>query len=166
MGIYTDSSAVREYSGTQPEMLDQTSEELDALIERWILQAEELVNRYTRTSWETGEVPEGIKDATERIVANKLAQARLYRRAGVIRTDNYGQREETPMPSTRIFTQAIKDDLNLYRVLDTPTEDTDSVGTIILEGALARDGVEAPDTFGDWASMAGQYPNVSEEQKP
>lgn len=167
MATYTTPTAVRDYTGVQPQMLDKTSEELDALLERWILQAEELVDRYTRSTWTADTVPEGVKDATERIVSNKIAQARLHRRAGVIRTDQYGQREEAPMPSTRIFTQAIKDDLNLYRD-DDPTvgDDAAEIGTIELAGALARDGVDVPDSFGDWASMAGQYPYVSKEQKP
>jgi hypothetical protein len=168
MATYTNPQDVKDYTGAQPEFLSMSDEQFDATLERWIKQAEELVNAYCRRSWTGGSVPEGGKDATERIVSNKVAQARLHRRAGVIRTDQYGQREESPMPSTRLLTQAIKDDLNLYRQEDAPAggDTSTEVGTIALGGALARDGSELPDTFGDWEPMAGQYPYVSEEQRP
>jgi hypothetical protein len=165
MGTYTSPAEVADYSGVQPEWLDKTPEELSATLERWISAAEELVNRYCEKQWTAASVPQGVKDATERIVANKIAQARLNRRAGVIRTDQYGQREETPMPSTRVFTQAIKDDLDLYR-RQAEVYQSGANTTIQLLGGLGRTESSIPDTFGDWEDMRGQYPWVSEEQQP
>jgi hypothetical protein len=166
VGVYTSTAAVKSYSGVQAAWLAMTDEELDQTLERWIAQAEELVNAYTRTTWTQANVPEGVKSATERIVANMIAQARLHRRAGVIRTDQYGQREETPMPSTRLLTQAIKDDLELYKP-SPRSSDPSTTGTIVLKGALARSAEsEYPDTFGDWEHLSGGYPYVSSEQQP
>jgi hypothetical protein len=162
---YTTSTQVIDYSGLQPEWLDKTEDETKELVDRWIDQAEELVNRYCRTEWTTANVPEGVKSATERIVANMVAQARLNRRAGVIRTDQYGQREETPMPSTRIFTQAIKDDLNLYIEDQISHSEGASSGTIALRGSMARALPEYPQFFGDWEHMKGQYPYLSPENQ-
>lgn len=146
---------MRDYTGVQPNWLDKPdAAALDAVLDRWIAHAEELVNKFLGTSFDaspggTNPPPEGVKNGVLRILANMVAQARLRRKTSVINIDEYTQR----LVDDKIFTRSIKDDLAMYQVRE-PANSRLAHGSIGVTSTLGRPGQSSPTTSGDWSPLA------------
>ena len=175
---YVTPQEVREYTGVAPGWFAKPDDAaLDATLERWASQAEELIDAFIGTSYPESDVPEGVRNAALRIVSNMIHQARLSRRDSIVTVDEFGRREERPTraPSGDIFTQTVKDDLLMYQVTEGAQGQRLAKGYIPFGGSLYEDEDDAsriaPDPqasqfFGTWDHLEGQYPYINKDQLP
>jgi hypothetical protein len=172
---YITPDDVRTFTGVQPSQLDlepsegqSADEALAEKLEGWISHAQDLVTRFVRVQYDPSApaddlgadpapmlartVPDGLKNAVLRVVANMVAQAKLRRATNVMQVGEYEQR----LVDDRVFTRAIKDDLLLYQ-REEPTIGgarpwVGSIGVTGMSG-MADEYAHHPDTFGDWTKM-------------
>ncbi|WP_010174885.1 hypothetical protein [Bacillus coahuilensis] len=67
---------VKLFTGLNAEDINLTTEELDPLIEKWLLQAKAYIDQYTNINFteEYSIIPPIIEDIAIRVVANKIKQ--------------------------------------------------------------------------------------------
>lgn len=116
--MYITKEDVKKATGIKPDDLGlETENDLNDLIDKWITQATNLINEdrnrdYAKevTAGKRDEVPPGIENICERLVANIIARAILRRETPIVKNDDF----EVSMTSDEVFTGSIKSDLARY----------------------------------------------------
>lgn len=98
------------FHGLEPKHLQLAREDtakLNSMVEKWILQAEDLIIRYTNNESLKTEVPPSVENVCLRLVSNMINVAITRRDTPIIKVNDW----TIQSASSRVFTQDLKDDL-------------------------------------------------------
>lgn len=113
--MFCEVKEVLSFTGLKPKHLalppETKSEDFEGLIVEWILQAEDLIKKYTHNNFDTEEgVPLAVKNVCIRLTANMIALAQARRDTPIIKHDDWN----VDIISSNIFTSDLKADLEPF----------------------------------------------------
>lgn len=132
--LWISATDVINFHGLKPQHLnisktdEHASEKLEALLEEWIVQSQDLINTYCNRSYTSETIRPALKNICLRVTANMVSLAIQKRDNGIIKVNDWTIQN---VPSD-ILTDVLKNDLKPF-VKDS-TNEPDSIGVYAITG--------------------------------
>lgn len=136
MAEYTTAANIKLATGVYYGEFEETTNasELDAVLDSWIEEIEDVIDEYCSRTWIGGTVPKGITRAATMMTSQVVALARQRRSQAVIKVGDF----EVKLVEPEILTDEVKEILDLFRVGgraeidDTGVENYGNLGVSVL----------------------------------
>lgn len=111
MAMITPSEVI-EITGVKPQIFRlKDTESLETLLDKWIIQSEDLIISYCNNSFESG-VPPAVKNVCLRLTANMVAFSQSRNNTPVVKVNEWS----VQTVSSKIFSNDLKQDLEPFRI--------------------------------------------------
>lgn len=131
MMAWISTSDVIHFHGLKPQHLNfekTDTEGLNTLLEKWITQAESLINTYTNRAYNDDTITPAVQNVCLRLVSNMVSLAIQKRDSPIIKVNDW----TIQGLSSDIFTEDLKNDLKPF-IKDSSTE-PNSIGVYTITG--------------------------------